>query len=217
MNKIRFFKKMNRGIVLGIILAMGLTGYLVFDDIMFDKEREKIKQVLDGYVSDLSSILLFPEPHREIGIEVPVDILVEKVDRVHCLVDQYVGVREDFGKELRDKMSMDLEQLLQENAEKGNIISEYDLKIRQIDNMNKYGADIVIVEMVVDLHTITTNEAVSFLFCDRIDTYNSEENADVENKYWVTNVYEMFLTCEMVYQNGSWKFIDFGEKRTMYR
>ncbi|MDD4495771.1 MAG: hypothetical protein PHV32_15785, partial [Eubacteriales bacterium] len=66
-----YFRRINRGIVLGIVLVIGLSCYLAIDSIAFEDEREAIKQVLEDYARDMKAFLLLPEKYREIGVNVP--------------------------------------------------------------------------------------------------------------------------------------------------
>ena len=84
-----FLRRINRGIVLAIVLVIGLSCYLVVDNIAFKEEREAIKQVIENYTKDMETFLLLPEQYREIGVAVPDSVIEDKTKENNILIKKY--------------------------------------------------------------------------------------------------------------------------------
>ena len=70
---------MNRGILLGIILTIGLIGYIVFDSISFSSSRPEIYEMFDNYVAEFSDLVVTPKEHQVIiNDENPEEIMKER-------------------------------------------------------------------------------------------------------------------------------------------
>ena len=82
-------RKINRGIVLGVILLIGLVIFLVIDDQNFQRQQPEIQRMVEQYLQDVSEISIFPEQYQKIGEEVPVQVVEEKKKEVGDVLNRY--------------------------------------------------------------------------------------------------------------------------------
>ena len=46
----RWYKKVNRGLVLGMILIVGLVSYITVGTIQFNQQKESAKELIENYM-----------------------------------------------------------------------------------------------------------------------------------------------------------------------
>lgn len=218
MGLLNFFRRINRGIVLGIILVIGLSCYLAIDSIAFEDERETIKQVLEDYARDMEAFLLLPEKYREIGVNVPDPVIENKIKENNELVNKYfTSTTKSYRRNMKESIAGELERMLKSNQESGNKIKSCEARLTKVKNITKHGSNLVTVEAVMDITTISTLEAETFHLFHGGGTYydnNLEIPADMS---FLTRSYEITFTCEMVKRDGAWMFSNSEGMSTMHR
>lgn len=65
MNARKFFKRINRGIVLGIIVILGFVIYVVADTSAFKKNKPNLEQAAENYFEAVSNVAVTPESDRD--------------------------------------------------------------------------------------------------------------------------------------------------------
>jgi len=212
MSFLNFLRRVNRGIVLAIVLVVGLVGYLVVDNITFKAERDVIRQVLDEYTEAIESFNLLPEEYREIGVKVPDSVIEAKGKENKELIDKFFanGVT-NYGWNMKQSTISNVEYVLKGNQETGNKIKDYDVSLKQVKNITKHGASLVSLEAVMIVTVTATEEATIFeVFHGSVGAYNHFDKVPSSDLAFSTRTYELGFTCEMTKQNGTWKFSEPG-------
>ena len=211
MGFIKFLRRVNRGIVLAIVMLIGLSGYLTVDSLAFKDEREAIKQVLENYAEDMANMVLLPEQYREIGVSAPDSVIEEKNKKNKELVGKYFmnsTTGYSWNWNIRDSVTSNLEEMHTYNQETGNKIKSYDAALNRIKNVTKHGSSLVTVEVIFNLSTTATQSAQIFRFFYNDGGYyhyekiGSEEPAEMT---FSTQKTEMTFSCEMTKKDGVWK------------
>ncbi|MDD4494387.1 MAG: hypothetical protein PHV32_08590 [Eubacteriales bacterium] len=212
-----FFRRINRGIVLGIVLVIGLSCYLTVDSIAFKDEREAIKQVLEDYTKDMETFLILPEQYREIGVAVPDSVIENKIKENNELVGKYFLSTNSYGWNLKESVTTALERILKSNHESGNKIKSCEAKITRVKSIAKHGSNLVTTEAVINITTIATTNAEAFHVFYGGGHYDSGQPENSADMTFLTRSYEITFTCEMVKRNGVWMFSNTEGMSTMYR
>ncbi len=63
----KWYKKVNRGLILGAVLVVGLTAFILVDNYNFRKEEPDIEKTVSDFVSELWKYNITPEKYREKG------------------------------------------------------------------------------------------------------------------------------------------------------
>ena len=217
-----FLRRVNRGIVLAILLIIGLACYLIVDNIAFKDEREAIKQVLEDYAKDMGTFLLLPEQYREIGVSVPDSVVENKIKENNELVNKYF-TSENSGNNrynifnIEESIANELKILLKNNQESRNKIKSYEAKITKVKSIAKNGTSLVSVEAVMDITTIATRGAEMFNVFYSDGMYSKDNPEVTEDMSFFTRSYEVTFECEMVKRNGTWKFSNSQGMSTIHR
>ncbi|MDR0198038.1 MAG: hypothetical protein LBI36_07480 [Oscillospiraceae bacterium] len=206
-----FLRRVNRGIALGLALVVGLTCYLIIDNVAFNGEREVIRRILEDYISDMSGFTILPEQYTEIGSEVPESVIVDKMKENGVLIDKYfsnINYR-DIGS-AKFSISQSLEQILYSNGKSGNKVKSCDAKLTRVKSIRKHGANLVTVEAVADLTIVRTLGAEALNVFYAAPFYGGgdipAELTEPANMAFTIHNYESSFTCEMTKSNGVWKF-----------
>lgn len=206
MRFLNFFRRVNRGIIMAIVLVIGLSCYLTVDGIAFKKERETVKQVVENYIKDMQSFLLLPEQYREIDVNVPDAVIENKIKENNALVGKYFANTSHRGWNMKESIAGDLEHMLRNNKASGNIVKSYDAKLVKVSKISKYGSNLVTVEASIETTTTATESAE--LFCVFHGGFGHFDKAYSDNpvKTFSTQSYEVSFTCDMVKQGDTWLF-----------
>ena len=121
-------RKINRGIVLGVILLIGLVIFLVIDDQNFQRQQPEIQRMVEQYLQDVSEISIFPEQYQKIGEEVPVQVVEEKKKEVGDVLNRY-WVRQTGTVNYQNWESISLEwnSMIDQNSKGNGYISDLSL------------------------------------------------------------------------------------------
>ncbi|HHX57578.1 MAG TPA: hypothetical protein GX710_06125, partial [Clostridiales bacterium] len=66
MNVKKFLRRMNRGVLLGGIIVVGLVIYIVVDTVNFKKDIPMFEQFIEDYYADISEIAVTPEENQSV-------------------------------------------------------------------------------------------------------------------------------------------------------
>ena len=205
-------RKINRGIVLGVILLIGLVIFLVIDDQNFQRQQPEIQRMVEQYLQDVSVISIFPEQYQKIGEEVPVQVVEEKKKEVGDVLNRY-WVRQTGTVNYQNWESISLEwnSMIDQNSKGNGYISDWSGLPMGSVKITKTGPGaakavfpysiVVEVHGIADSNTLTgclyTNQGIS------PDQASEEEKQKVQ-KYSVSGEFQV----DMIQMNGSWKFAE---------
>jgi hypothetical protein len=206
-------RKVNRGLVLGLVLLIGLAVFIVADELSFQKQRPQIQETLEAYLQDVAKISILPEAYQKLGVKTPADVLDKKKAEVQTVLDQYwtaSGSDVDSYMFTKEVVKSEWNNMLENNA-KGN---GYVTKWTGISNGNvkisKTGPGRAMVifpySVVLEIYgEADSNHMTGVIYAG--EKYNGENTPDEvrrqEHKYSL----ESDLQVEMLYTDGQWKIL----------
>ena len=82
-------KKINRGIVLAVILIIGLTIYIICDYSKFKKETPLIEQTLTDYITEFSEATVTPEKYQKLNAVYSDEDSAALTNKLYGIIDNY--------------------------------------------------------------------------------------------------------------------------------
>lgn len=203
-------RKVNRGIVLGIILLIGLVIFLVIDDQNFQKQQPEIQRMVEQYLQDVSEISIFPEQYQKIGEEVPAEAVEEKKKEIEDILNQYWVKRADSSNYMdREWISAEWKVMIDENSRGNGFVSEWSGMALGNVKVTKTGPGCARVvfpySIVVEIHGMAnSNSLTGILYTDHggASTEISEEEKQKIRKYSATGEFQ----ADLIQVDGTWKF-----------
>jgi len=89
-------KKINRGIVLGIILFIIMTIYIIIGNIRFQKEKPLIEETIRNYISDFDHLNITPEEYRSSDKNLCREFEADYSERLSSVADRYWTIDQSF-------------------------------------------------------------------------------------------------------------------------
>ena len=219
---LKFLRRFNRGIALGIALFIGLSCYLAVDAIAFQSEKEVILQRIEDYLEQITALHLLPEEYREIGAKVPDEVVQAKKEQLKTLVDNFFvhGGEWDF----KAQTYNNAEYMLNQMQEMGGKIKSYSVTLARVNRITKHGSSIVVVSGIftttlestpnaAHLDVFDTNGGGGYFVLDwaaktgniPVQTAQTEETGAPELSF-NSNRNDSTFAFEMVKRDGVWKF-----------
>ncbi len=85
----KFFRKANRGLILGGLLTAGLTIYIITDLNNFKTEKPLIEETVKEYASALSDFNITPEKYRELNVKYSAEDSEKRIKEFAGFTDKY--------------------------------------------------------------------------------------------------------------------------------
>ncbi len=83
-------KKLNRGIILAIILFLSLIIYIIFDTISFNSSKPDIESFIQNYVLEIEDVSITPTKYQNVSYEpLPTEMQNEIKDKIDAIADIY--------------------------------------------------------------------------------------------------------------------------------
>lgn len=83
-------KRLNRGIILAIILFLLLIIYIIFDTISFNSSKPDIESLIQNYVLEIEDISVTPTKYQNVSYEpLPTEIQNEIKDKIDTIANKY--------------------------------------------------------------------------------------------------------------------------------
>lgn len=204
-----FLHKMNRGLFLGLVLLVGLTVFIVVDEIQFEGQRKEVQSTLEQYMQDISQISIFPEEYRIIGKPVPNTVVEEKKQKIDTVIEQY-----GIDAKTSEHTASEWKQIVDFNAAGKGYVTDWKGSLEGRQQISKEGPGQVKVDMTyqvfVDFVGIArTNDLFSVISMDRDLNQGNKgknENPDQEHRLSLREGRATFL---MERRDGQWKWKEF--------
>lgn len=192
-----FWKRVNRGILLGIIIFLGIIVYLIGDHIQFIQEKEVLTNRLSAYIDELSSLNL------EKGMP---------LNKGRELVFNYWKGRDSKqpdGSLVWSQMLASIERIFNAENDDRAVVNNYIGQLSRVEvKKNGPGAAIVRANYAV---TVDLETAGNYLAINGICTVVEEEGISEDLKNAVNPIIrdskEYYLNVEFVRDGGEWKII----------
>lgn len=209
-----FWKKVNRGLLLGAALLVFLVGFIVVKEVRFRKETPLIKERVETYLADLCSLQcgVSGELGKTLSTEAQ-DLQKDKLDRVlaehwygNLPDDEYDGIgvsnlRANYESYLSDRVNV--------------LFTKAEMHLQE-DNLRVYkdGPDRAVVGLSADIKTEYAGDGDEFFFGTSNhavyeDEYYSQEAPDLSGKAY-SGVFTINMTFELERVGGAWKIVAFN-------
>lgn len=210
-----FFRHMNRGIVLGVVLIIGLIVYIMIDNARFSTEKIVIKDMVVAYAKEAEGFMIYPESIIKPKQKVTTADIAKKNKENKVIIDKYFAnsgawSRYNF---YQDAISS-LESVFDSNNERCAYVTECKFEILNITKLGKIGPNLAAgdVEVKTTIKTIGKPDYFRLFMTAYADEYNggteedSQKGIDTE-----VNTYSSKVTYDKVKfmkSNGKWKVIE---------
>ncbi len=142
----KFWKRMNRGLALALVLVIGLVIYIAVDEGNFRREVPRIEQNLQSYMQQLPSIYVTGEAD---SAAVPQEQIEQKLKDNVALVQPYwlstIGSSNGYQYNL-DALTQDMQQVLQDSTLGNGYVSKLSYTIVGSPQIRKDGPGLAVVE-----------------------------------------------------------------------
>lgn len=218
----RFLKRVNRGLVLALVLLIALTGYIVTDEIRFKAEKPEITKLMNQFLEDSSQMGIFPKEYQKIGQPVPESVKEEKQKENIQMIETYWGIdsSESWKQKKSDFIQM-IDEMLNENSSGKGYISKWTARYSSDPTIKKNGSNAAAVtaeytvvveymgETAFNLPTeIVRSSDISGDYHEEDENETNEENSDQLKRVTFNGT----MNLELEKQDGHWKIIrsDYG-------
>lgn len=133
------YKRINRGIVLGVVLLMGLAVFIWQDESNFQKETPAIQQTVTSYMDAVSKINTFDTQYQKIGTTVPKSVQVEKQQAVTKVIDQYWVESEANNVILKSSLLDQVKTMVTDNSKGAGYVQKFSVQINGKPTIQKDG------------------------------------------------------------------------------
>lgn len=188
-------RNINRGLVLGAVLAAGVACYTVYDNTTFKKSKPDIEKAVDSYVSAMTQSNVGPQ---------------DKVSKQWCdLLDNYFTDAKSPSEYAETKASIyNSAVTFNSHGEKGEIISaEYDIKGISISKSGADGANVTVSYNVC--YNVSMGDP-TYLSTSGLTTMDSGNYTSSDDYSPSTEPYKAIFSCDtaelyMVRTSDGWK------------
>ncbi|MBQ7173377.1 MAG: hypothetical protein IJR88_04600 [Clostridia bacterium] len=211
-----FWKKVNRGLLLGAALLIFLIGYIVVQEVQFDREKPVIEDQCESYLTDLLDLQC--NLQGEVGQVLPAATVAAQKDKMNRVLkaywygelpqDEYSGygvndVRLFYNKYLEQKVSILLSS------------AEVQLKGDRV-SIKKDGPNRATVKLSVDVKIRYAGKSGDFFYgyfmdyaADNEFDNGSQSNAQAEEPSYTDDTVFFNMVFELYRVKGEWKIVSF--------
>jgi|LSQX01.2.fsa_nt_gb hypothetical protein len=132
-------RRVNRGIVLAVLLVLGLIGYLVYDNARFNNtEKDAIKNMLEEYASVAGDLNILPDQERVPGKKPSEEAVKKKLEENRAVLEKYLTTLKEYESQYNDAVRS-LETIFKENAESCAYVTDCEFTVTSVKNLKKNG------------------------------------------------------------------------------
>ncbi len=137
----KFFRKINKGLILTIIVLIVLTAYLVGLESFRNSQKENIKKACVDYIELKNSYAMLPEEYRTVNKDISTDELNKYIDTIKKDLSTHVISNDN----VLNLETNSIKSSLQSQIDSKNIITSYDKKIVDINSYSFEGDQVTVV------------------------------------------------------------------------
>ncbi len=156
----KFFRNVNRGIVLLIVTALCFAGYIAYDNIMFNKEKPGIEALVEEYSAQLPQMMLLPESEQKYQ-NVSADAVSKKLEDNNKLFSQYWTANAPADSrsryttqgmlEVKSSFENILRSAIDKNVKANGVILDCQVIVKNVSNIKKVSPGVVQAEANLSL------------------------------------------------------------------
>lgn len=134
-----FFRRVNRGIALGVVLLIGLAVFIWQDEATFQKETPAIEHTVTSYLDAMSKINTFEPNLQKIGATMTKEQQTAKQQEIKKIIDQYwteSNVRNGMPKSM---LLEQVNQMVTKNSNGKGYIQKFTVRLNGTPTIKKTG------------------------------------------------------------------------------
>jgi hypothetical protein len=134
-----FFKRVNRGIVLGVVLLIGLAVFIWQDESNFQKETPAIEKTVTSYLDTLSKINTFNTSLQKIGATMTTEQQTAKLQEFTKTIDQYWAESNVQNRATKPELLMQMKEMVSQNSKGNGYIQKFTVRVNGTPTVKKTG------------------------------------------------------------------------------
>lgn len=204
-------RNLNRGIILFIVLIIGFVGYIVYDNIRFQKEKPAIEKTVTEYFEQIGEMNLLPKQYRKLGEPVPKEVVQQKIADNNKLIDQHWTTKSGNDYRTKEDIKTELKRLFENQQSGNNKIQDATCGVKKVSDIKKTSPNdaSAMVEFFLSLELPQNAEFYNGTWwMDTVNGYLPENGngASTIGTYQTT----ITLELEMTRVRGEWKIASLG-------
>lgn len=205
-------RKMNRGLLLGLVILIGLIIYISIDESNFKKEKPQIIQSLMQYAEDMQKVSITPTDYQKLDAKIPADVQQNQIKQMHDIINQYWTQSQAKGNNYslsKSSYTYELEQMIKNNADGKGYIEKWSVKLEDGMNIAKSGPDAATVtaRYTTVLEYAGLPEYICYFHVMSVDNIYNGGSADSKDANLKRLTITGEVTVEMLRINGEWKIV----------
>jgi len=134
-----FFKRVNRGIVLGVVLLIGLAVFIWQDEVGFQKETTAIEHTATSYMEAMGKVNTFDTDFQKIGATMTTAQQTDKLQEITKIIDQYWAESDSQNGMSKSSVLVDLKDMVTQNSKGKGYIQKFSAKLEGTPTVKKTG------------------------------------------------------------------------------
>lgn len=207
-----FWKRANRGLLLGGVLVIGVAGYVTIDYIRFMNSRDAIEQTLNDYFTGITQASVTPAEQQSFGYKKTeaqqetyynnlADVIRAYWTDTFDNSGSYAGCRKSPLLQMAHDVAYDTEY--------PGYITNYTINLSKL-TLSKNGPNAVLFQASASYALDTYGECPYLNLCyyDTVYYDSDSEDNDTEHTFYegaLRTALDLTIHGELLYENGSWK------------
>ncbi|MDR0286671.1 MAG: hypothetical protein LBI03_03035 [Clostridiales bacterium] len=164
----KFFHRVNRGIVLAVVLIFGLVIYLGVDAARFDTEKLAIKDMVTAYAKEAETLMILPEDVQIPGEGAPQEAVEQKINEDNEIFTKYL-TRISVNRSVYLDAVMNIEGDFKYNDQMCAYVTECNYTVTDISKLRKCGPNLAIGDIILKTSLKTIGNPVYFKLLMSLD------------------------------------------------
>ncbi|HBT64550.1 MAG TPA: hypothetical protein DEB10_07825 [Ruminococcaceae bacterium] len=213
-------RRVNRGIVLAVILVVGLISYLIYDNARFGTEKIAIQNMITEYAKAAGDLNILPAQEQKAGESPSNDAIRKKLQENRAVISKYLTEQNSYNSAL-DHATRSLDNVFSDNTAKNAYVTECEYTITSVKNIKKTGPKHATAEITVQVQlktigkpsffTLISNHYIDEQYYGYGDPHKPEGSVEIVDTKRYTYTWEFTMyNATLVKQAGKWKFAGTG-------
>jgi hypothetical protein len=154
-------RRINRGIVLAIVLLVGLIGYLIVDNSRFNIEKTAIQEMVTAYAGAAGDLNILPANERIAGAKPSQTAVKKKLEENKAVLNRYLTDWIQYESAL-NSATQGLENVFSQNSERCAYVTDCAYTVKSIKKIKRNGPHHALAEIALHLEMKTIGKPVFF-------------------------------------------------------
>lgn len=207
--------RVNRGIVLAVVLLLGLTGYLIYDNVRFASEKVAIGDMVTEFAKAAGDLNILPAGERIPGEQPSEAAVKKKLQESEVVLNKYLSDWIDYGS-AREIATRSIKEIFLTNADRRAYVTDCVYNIKSVKKIKKNGPSHAIADINVNVELKTIGKPMYFSLGGSQDTMNdgyyggkpmqNEEDKDkIDTKTYTYTWGFTLYDAQLVKVGGQWR------------